>query len=102
MKEGYVYILSNSKRTVLYTGVSSDLIHRTFHHKKGQGSEFSTKYRTHLLMYYEVHQNMYKAIRREKQIKRWNKKWKLNLIRSVNPEMKDVWGEILPSGRFHF
>lgn len=57
---------------------------------------FSTKYRTHFLMYYEVHQNMYEAIRREKQIKRWNKEWKLNLIRSINPEMKDLWKEILP------
>lgn len=102
MKEGYVYILSNSKRTVLYTGVSSDLLNRTFNHKKSQGSEFSTKFRTYFLMYYEVHQNMYEAIRREKQIKRWNKDWKLNLIRTVNPEMKDLWGEILPPGRFHF
>ncbi len=102
MKEGYVYILSNSKRTVLYTGVSSDLLNRTFNHKKSQGSDFSTKFRTQFLMYYEIHQNMYEAIRREKQIKRWNKDWKLNLIRSVNPEMKDLWGEILPPGRFHF
>ena len=63
---------------------------------------FSTKYRTHFLMYYEVHQKMYEAIRREKQIKRWNREWKLNLIRSVNPEMKDLWEEILPPGRFNF
>ena len=102
MKEGFVYILSNSKRTVLYTGVSSDLVNRTFNHKKSQGSVFSTKYRTHFLMYYEVHQKMYEAIRREKQIKRWNREWKLNLIRSVNPEMKDLWKEILPPGRFNF
>ncbi len=45
---------------------------------------------------------MYEAIKREKQIKRWNKEWKLNLIRSVNPQMKDLWKEVLPPGRFHF
>ena len=102
MKEGYVYLLSNSKRTVLYTGVSSDLLNKTFNHKKSQGSDFSTKFRTHFLMYYETNQSMYEAIRGEKQTKRWNKKWKPNLIRSVNPQMKDLWGEILPPGRFHF
>jgi len=69
MKEGYVYILSNPRRTVLYTGVSSDLVNRTFNHKKSEGSLFSTKFRTPFLMYYEVHQNMYEAIQREKQIK---------------------------------
>jgi len=102
MKEGYVYILANSKRTVLYTGVTSDLINRVFQHKKGNGSKFSTKYKTYYLMYYETHQNMYQAITREKQIKKWNREWKDNLIRSINPEMKDLWNDILPDGRMHF
>ncbi len=102
MKEGYVYILSNSKRTVLYTGVTSDLIHRVNNHKMGEGSLFSEKYRTHYLMYYEAHQSIYQAIKREKQIKKWNREWKLNLIKSVNPNMKDLWKEILPEGRFYF
>ena len=102
MKEGYVYILSNSRRSVLYTGVSGDLLNRTFNHKKSEGSLFSTKYRTHFLMYYEVHQNMYEAIRREKQIKKWKREWKMNLIRTVNPDLKDLWDEILPPERFYF
>ena len=55
MKEGYVYILSNSQRTDLYTGVTSDLIHRVNNHKMGKGSLFSEKYRIHYLMYYEAH-----------------------------------------------
>ena len=102
MKEGYVYILSNAQRTVLYTGVTNDLINRTNKHKKGEGSIFSSKYRTHFLVYYEVHQSMYEAIRREKQIKKWKSVWKLNLIRSINPELKDLWKEVLPPGRFYF
>jgi putative endonuclease len=102
MKEGFVYILSNSKRTVLYTGVSSDLLSRTFTQKKNEGSIFSSKYRTHFLMYYEVHQKMYEAIKREKQIKKWRREWKLNLIKSVNPDLNDLWDEILPEGRFCF
>ena len=102
MKEGYVYILSNSKRSVLYTGVSGDLLTRTFNHKKNEGSLFSSTHRTHFLLYYEVHQNMYEAIRREKQIKKWKRAWKMTLIRSVNPDLKDLWDEILPPGRFHF
>ncbi|MEP5521920.1 MAG: GIY-YIG nuclease family protein [Balneola sp.] len=102
MKEGYVYMLSNSRRSVLYTGVTSDLLTRTFNHKKSECSLFSSTYRTHFLLHYEVHQNMYEAIRREKHIKKWKRAWKMNLIRSVNPDLKDLWDEILPHGRFHF
>ena len=102
MKEGYVYILSNSKRTVLYTGVTSNLVNRTYNHKQGTGSQFTSRFRVHYLMYYEIHQSMYQAIQREKQIKKWKREWKLNLIKSLNPEMKDLWDEILPEGKFHF
>ncbi|MEO9886387.1 MAG: GIY-YIG nuclease family protein [Balneola sp.] len=62
-------MLSNSRRTVLYTCVTSDLLTRTFNHKKSECSLFSSTYRAYFLLYYEVHQNMYEAIRREKQIK---------------------------------
>lgn len=102
MKTGYVYILSNSKRTALYTGVTSNLYKRIFDHKKGKGCTFSARYKTHFLMYYEVHQSMYQAITREKQIKKWNREWKVSLIESINPDMKDLWDDILPDGRMHF
>ncbi|RNC80078.1 MAG: GIY-YIG nuclease family protein [Balneola sp.] len=102
MKEGYVYIISNAKRTVFYTGVTSDLISRIYQHKQGNGSFFSSKYNVFFLMYYETHQTMYHAIEREKQIKKWKREWKLNLIKSKNPEFEDLWNEILPKGRFHF
>ncbi len=102
MKEGFVYILSNVQRTVLYTGVTSDLVNRVYNHKKGSGSVFTSKYKVYLLLYYEAHQNMYQAIRREKQIKKWKREWKLNLIKSINPELEDLWSKVLPRGRFHF
>tara|TARA_R110000868_G_scaffold37111_9_gene131470 strand:+ start:4757 stop:5065 length:309 start_codon:yes stop_codon:yes gene_type:complete len=102
MKEGFVYILSNAQRSVLYTGVSSDLINRVFKHKQGNGSVFTSKYKAHFLLYYEIHQNMYQAIQREKRIKKRKREWKMNLIRSINPELKDLWTQVLPEGRFHF
>ncbi|RNC83422.1 MAG: GIY-YIG nuclease family protein [Balneola sp.] len=102
MKEGFVYILPNVQRTVLYTGVTSDLVNRVYNHKQGNGSVFTSKYNAYLLLYYEIHQDMYQAIVREKQIKKWKREWKFNLIKSGNPELKDLWGEILPEGRFHF
>lgn len=102
MKEGYVYILSNSKRTVLYTGVTSDLLERVYNHKKGKGCTFSARYKTYYLMYYKVHQSMYEAITREKQIKKWKREWKMKLIKSINPELKDLWNDVLPNGRMHF
>ena len=102
MKEGYIYILANTQRSVFYTGVTSDLINRIYKHKQGKGSIFTFKYRVHYLMYYEIHQNMYQAIQREKYIKKWKREWKLNLIKTMNPELKDLWDDILPDGRFHF
>ena len=102
MKEGYVYILSNAQRSVLYTGVTSDLVNWVYNHKQSKGPVFTSKYRCHYLIYYEVHQNMYEAIQREKRIKKWKREWKLNLIKSMNPEFKDLWNEVLPEGRFHF
>ncbi len=102
MKEGYIYILSNEQRTVLYTGVTSNLLERIFKHKTGEGCAFSNKYRTHFIVYYEVHQSIYEAIRREKQIKKWKREWKFNLIRTINPDLRDLWSDILPPGRFYF
>ncbi len=102
MKEPSVYILANAQRTVLYTGVTSDLVNRVYRHKQGEGSDFTSIYKLHFLMYYEQHQTMYNAIQREKQIKKWKREWKLNLIKSINPEMKDLWNRVLPEGRFHF
>ena len=91
----YVYITSNFPRTVLYTGSSRVLKDRSFEHKKGKGSQFTKKYRCFDIVYYEMHDTYSDALKRERQIKKWNRQWKIDLIRSVNPEMKDLWPEIL-------
>ena len=89
-KEGYLYILSNKNRTTLYTGVTSDIKKRILKHKSGLGSKFTRKYGITDLVYYELATSVYDAIKREKQIKNWHREWKLNLIKSVNPEMKNL------------
>jgi len=94
MKTGYIYILSNKHRTVFYTGVTSDLMQRIYQHKFLKGSKFTSKYNVHDLMYYDEFPTMYEAIAAEKRIKKWHRAWKLELIRTINPEMKDLWEDM--------
>lgn len=91
MKNSYVYMLSNIGRNVLYIGVTSDLYRRTLEHKNGEGSEFTRKYKLKLLLYFEEFTDIHQAISREKQLKNWHREWKWNLIRSENPELKDLF-----------
>jgi putative endonuclease len=90
MKIGYVYIMSNVKRNVFYIGVTSDLEERVAQHKSGIGSKFTSEYKLYYLVYFECIFDIEQAIKREKQLKRWHREWKINLIRSINPEMKDL------------
>ena len=90
-----VYILASERNGTLYTGVSSDLVKRIWQHKNHQADGFTTRYNVHLLVYFELHADMLAAITREKQIKKWNRAWKIRLIESVNPEWRDLWDEIL-------
>ena len=93
MKCGYVYIMTNKSRTTFYIGVTSDLKTRIADHKNGIGSDFTTKYKLSDLVFYEEFPDIYQAIDREKQLKNWHRQWKVNLIQSVNPELKDLyWG----------
>lgn len=89
MKTGYVYIMSNITRTVFYIGVTNNLERRVNEHRKGE-SGFTSRYRLFYLLYYETIFGMSKAISREKQLKRWHREWKINLIKSVNPRMKNL------------
>ncbi len=91
---GYVYIMSNQNRTTFYIGVTSDLKTRIANHKNGKGSNFTSKYKLIDLMYYEDFPDIYQAIDREKQLKNWHREWKINLIKSINPDMKDLYWEI--------
>ncbi|HTK03221.1 MAG TPA: GIY-YIG nuclease family protein [Alphaproteobacteria bacterium] len=93
-KQGFVYILGNQK-PVLYIGVTSNLIQRIHKHRSGSGSGFSSKYKTYKLLYYEIYDNMLEAIKREKQLKNWHRDWKINLIKSKNPELKDLYDKIM-------
>jgi len=91
MKEFYVYILCNERNGTLYTGVTSNLLKRVYEHKNNLVDGFTKKYGVHLLAWYEVHESADSAIIREKQIKKWNRKWKLTLIESKNPDWKDLY-----------
>ncbi len=94
-KGGAIYILANSHNTVLYTGVTNDLMRRIYEHKNGIDlKSFSTKYNVSKLVYFESFHSIEEAILREKQIKGGSRKKKKNLINSINPEWKDLWEEI--------
>ena len=82
--------MANKYRTTFYIGVTSNLAKRAAEHKQGTGSVFTKKYNVTDLVYYELIRGMKQAIAREKELKRWHREWKINLIKSVNPQMKDV------------
>jgi len=90
-----VYILSNFRRAVLYTGITSNLVARVYQHKNELTEGFSKSYHTHDLIYFEVFDNPTTAIEREKQIKSWSRKKKDALIMKFNPELKDLYSQIV-------
>ncbi len=95
MKQFFVYMLSNKRNGTLYTSVSSDLIKRVYEHKNNLADGFTKKYDVHRLIWYEIHKTAETAITREKQIKKWNRKWKLELIEEGNPDWKDLYDELM-------
>ena len=94
MKQPCVYILANKPRGTLYIGVTSDLVARIWQHKNDLVEGFSEKYEVHLLVYYELHETMLEAIKREKQLKKWNRDWKLELIEGFNENWADLYSQI--------
>ena len=94
-KQPAVYILASKRNGTLYIGVTSDLIKRTWEHKHDSVEGLTKRYRVHRLVYYELHEDMESAIRREKQMKNWNRDWKLELIEKQNPNWRDLWEGIL-------
>ena len=86
----YVYILSNTTHSTLYIDVTSNLQKRIWEHKNKVIEGFTKKYNVNKLVYYEITNSIETAILREKQLKNWHRKWKLNLIKEFNPEMKDL------------
>ncbi|MBR1925989.1 MAG: GIY-YIG nuclease family protein [Clostridia bacterium] len=88
--EYYVYILSNKTNSVLYVGVTNNLVKRVFEHKSKVIEGFTKKYNINKLIYYEITTDIYSAITREKQIKSWNRKRKIDLIATTNPDFKEL------------
>ena len=94
-KQGYVYILTNVHNKVLYTGVTSDLVKRVYEHRNGIVDGFTKEHSVHHLVWYETHEAPEAVILREKQIKKWERKWKLRLIEEENYEWKDLYEDLL-------
>jgi putative endonuclease len=90
-----VYVLANNRNGTLYVGVTSELVKRVWEHKSDLTEGFTKKYAVHCLVYYEMHPDMLAAIAREKQLKKWDRAWKLELIEERNPDWKDLWDDIL-------
>ncbi|HUX65086.1 GIY-YIG nuclease family protein [Sulfuricella sp.] len=94
-KQPCVYLLASRRNGTLYVGVTSDIVKRVWQHKNDQAEGFTKKYTIHNLVYYEFHENMLSAIQREKQIKKWRRNWKIELIEKRNPSWFDLWSEIV-------
>jgi putative endonuclease len=94
-KQPAVYILASGYNGTLYIGVTSNLIQRIWQHKNDLVEGFTEKHGVHFLVYYELCDQMLTAIEREKQLKTWNRKWKINLLEKKNPTWKDLWAELL-------
>lgn len=94
-KQYYVYILASGRNGTLYIGVTSDLIRRVYEHKNNLVEGFTQKYDIHDLVYYEVTESVESAINREKQMKKWNRAWKIRVIEKNNPEWKDLYSGLI-------
>lgn len=93
-KQPTVYILADRRSGTLYTGVTSNLAARIWQHKSNEAEGLTKKYGIHTLVYFELHENMASAISREKQIKNWKRKWKLDFIEKQNPAWRDLYDEL--------
>ncbi|MBV7262731.1 GIY-YIG nuclease family protein [Photobacterium sp. WH24] len=93
-KHPCVYILASKKNGTMYIGVTSNLVNRIWLHKQKEKYGFTRKYNVLRLVYFEQVDDMYSAIQREKQLKKWRRQWKMNLIEKSNPQWRDLYSEI--------
>ena len=91
----YVYILSSKKHGTLYIGVTSDLVKRIYEHKHDLIDGFTKQYKVHNLVYFEITESIGSAISREKNLKKWNREWKIRLIEKGNPEWRDLYAGLI-------
>ena len=90
----YIYILTNYSKTVLYVGFTNNIIRRIIEHKNNLGCKFTRKYKLKQLIYFEQCEDVYRMMEREKEIKRWRREKKINLVKSVNPNLNDISGKL--------
>ncbi len=95
MKQPCVYILASKRNGTLYTGVTSDIVKRIWEHKNDVVKGFTQRYGVHTLVWFEIHETMAPAITREKAIKTWKRKWKLELIEKENPQWLDLYKNLI-------
>jgi len=94
-KDYYVYILASKRNGTLYTGITSDLVKRVWEHKEKVVDGFTKKYNVDMLVYFEHFQDSENAIMREKRLKKYPRRWKLNLIEKENPQWKEFYKELI-------
>ena len=95
MNRYFIYILASKKNGTLYVGITSDLASRVWEHMNNVVKGFTSKYNVHTLVYYEIYDFPHDAIKREKQLKWWKRKWKIDLIEIKNKEWRDLYQELL-------
>jgi putative endonuclease len=95
-RQYFVYVLTNTYHSVLYTGVTNDLLGRVWRHRAGVGGKFTAKYACSKLVFYEVYLDPYNAIAREKQIKAGSRNRKIALIEFMNPAWLDLYDQLQP------
>jgi putative endonuclease len=93
-KQYYVYIMTNKGNTVLYTGVTNNLKRRVYEHREKLIEGFTKKYNIRKLVYYEIYQDIYEALKREKQIKAGSRQKKISLINGINPQWMDLYDDL--------
>ena len=95
MKQYYIYLLASKRNGTLYIGVTNDLIKRVWGHKNNAVEGFTQKYNVHTIVYYEIAAEVESAIIREKQMKKWRRQWKIELIEKNNPEWEDLYYSLI-------
>jgi putative endonuclease len=94
IKQPVVYILASKKNGTLYIGITTNLKKRVWEHKNNLIEGFTQRYGIHQLVWYEVHNTLDSAIKREKRLKKWKRDWKIELIESVNPDWQDLYDKL--------
>ena len=95
MQSSFVYILASKRNGTLYIGATSNLVKRMYEHRNKLVKGFTKQYNIHILVYYEVFTDINEAIKREKKLKEWRRKWKLELIEAKNPDWQDLYKDII-------